>query len=211
MWFIVDSFIESNDENIDLNIGNLMRANNNYCWVDKEIFGNVKKIPKETIRFRNLIVSLTLILQTNCSMESKEIFLNNILEELRDELTDIDFKKYLDFEYALQSATRVLDYNQFTDNQSDFYHNLRKENFSHVLEAFKSFDSIYVMSELRKLNSSAMSEIDILNDDVVEIQNQKSKILASYTWKFGRFFNLFITNPILLSRLLIKSIRNFFI
>jgi hypothetical protein len=144
-------------------------------------------------------------------MESKKLFVKNIFADLRGELIDVDFKKYLDFEFALQSATHVLDYEEFTDNQSDFFHYLMKGNFSRVLKDFSHFDLNHAMSELLNFNSSAASKINFLEKNVVEIQSQKSKILSSYTWKFGRFFNLLITNPMLLSRLIIKSVRNFFI
>ncbi len=194
------TIIESNDENIDLNISNLICVGNTYFWVDEEIFGNVKKISIETVTLRNLIVSLVLILQADCPIESKKLFLKSVFAKLEGKLTDVDFKKYLDFEFALQSTTRVLDYEEFTEEQSDFFHYLMKGNFSRVLEDFRYFD----------LNH-ATSKINILENNLAEIQSQKSKILSSYTWKFGKFFNLLITNPMLLSKTLIKSTRNLFI
>lgn len=203
--------IESNDENIDLNISNLLCVGNTYCWVDREIFGNVNKITIETVKLRNLLVSLALILRSDCPLESKRLFLKNIFADLRDKLIDLDFKKYLDFEFALQSATHVLDYEEFTDNQSDFFHYSMKGNFSRVLEDFRHFDLNHAMIGLLNFNSSAASKINILENNVAELQSQKSEIFSSYTWKFGKFFNLLITNPMSLSRILIKVVRNFFI
>ena len=123
MAVTVDSYSDTRWKNIDLIISNVIFVNNAFEWVDVEVFGDTT-IPNQYIKLRCTLTSLKLILQSDCTSKSKDVFLSNVSEKVASEFLSVDFRQYLEYEYELQSIFRPVDYKTFLRDESYFFYNL---------------------------------------------------------------------------------------
>jgi hypothetical protein len=161
--------------NIDLTMSNLVLMDDSFEWVDKEIFG-ASILPSQYIKLRCTLISIKLILQGDCSLESKEIFLSNIWEELIIQFLDVDFMKYLAYEFELQLSFRALDYKTFVDNEAYFFYNFVNKNFSHLMQI-----SGLLNANFKNFEALAERDIAVAERDIAVAE--RDLILNSTVWK----------------------------